>query len=97
MLYEVILSYDFDQLLKSIGLRCLSRMDCPTIPEVTIDFLATLEFRYENPSTPVPSQGRLSFKVGRQAFSLSIPELCQAYGLNASATKVEFRAEDNFV
>lgn len=50
--------------------------------DVTRQFLSTLEDRYENPRKKIPSECTLHFKVENDAYTLSIAQVCEAYGFS---------------
>ncbi|XP_023642934.1 uncharacterized protein LOC111831858 [Capsella rubella] len=70
----------FDELFVGMGLEVLARMDYPTYPDPTIDFLCTMEYTFVNPRVPKAQEGPITFKIKSTAYTISIPDLCEAYG-----------------
>ncbi|XP_020889407.1 uncharacterized protein LOC110230508 isoform X1 [Arabidopsis lyrata subsp. lyrata] len=70
----------FDELLKKMGLSFFGTMDVPTFPLPTLDFLFTMQYTFANPKVPIAKEGIFHFKIKNMGYSISIPDLCEAYG-----------------
>nr|ABE65564.1 hypothetical protein At5g28623 [Arabidopsis thaliana] len=69
-----------DEFFTKMGLGAFTSMDHATFSEPTNYFFSTMVYTFKNPKTPLAKEGIINFKVKTKAFSISILDLCEAYG-----------------